>query len=270
MTLKASIKKKITRLYDTFINHFLTIFFAFLPIKRKERCDKFFIFAQGRTGSKLLTDLLNSHENIHCDKELFNKSFYLGSGNFFSPKLLLEGKLKLYSKKTYGFKDKIYQIKEQKKMEPSQFIHELNINNWKIIYLKRENLFKHVLSSEIAKMRKQFHAYAYNTQNDFGKIHINPDDILRKMKRRERYHEQEMQILKDIPHLEFTYEDDLLNPEKQQQTASKIFKYLNLKDKKVTTRFRKVNTKDNKNLIANYHEIKEALKDTPYEEWLEK
>ena len=36
---------------------------------------RFVLFGQGRTGSKLLVELLHSHPDIHCDGEVLN-GFY--------------------------------------------------------------------------------------------------------------------------------------------------------------------------------------------------
>lgn len=88
------VKKELNKIHETFLNQFFFYMISELPVKRNENSGKFFIFAQGRTGSKLLTDLLNSHEAIACDKELFNTSFYLGKGNVLSPTKLVRGKAK--------------------------------------------------------------------------------------------------------------------------------------------------------------------------------
>jgi len=69
--------------------------------------------------------------------------------------------------------------------------------------------------------------------------------------------------------LNVTYEKDLKDSESQQATASRIFRYLGVKDVPVATRMKKVNTRKNEDLIANYDEVYEAIKKTSYSIYLD-
>lgn len=263
-------KNLLVRVRDTAFHQFL--FPAFYLVTRKKEAPepKFFIFAQGRTGSKLLTDLLNAHPRVHCDKEIFNSSFYLGSSHLFFPYRLVEGKAKFYKNKIYGFKDKVYQIEYQQNISDSlNFVHYLFRNNWKIIYIKRKNIFKHALSNYIANKRGQFHAYKEGKEPEFGKLHIEPQELIERMEKRRKFQEKEAEILEGVEHLSLIYEEDLNNPGNQQKTANRIFDYLGLKHVKVSTRFKKVNTRSNRDLISNYDQIEKILRDSPYEVFLQ-
>lgn len=264
------LKKRLVKIHDTVLNQFFYPLMSVLPEKNRDEGEGFFVFAQGRTGSTLLEDLLNSHDKIYCDKEIFNKTFYLGSGNLFYPKKMLLGKARFFRNKVYGFKDKIYQIDEQKNLDrPAELMKNLKYHRFKIIYLRRENLFKHVLSNEIANIRGRYHAYKNKKEEKWQKLVLDPDVLIEKMERRWNYQKREQEILKQFDHLTFTYEKDLKDSDSQQATASRIFRYLGVEDAQVVTRMKKVNTRKNEDLIANYDELYEAIKTTSYSIYLD-
>ncbi len=263
------LKNSLVKVCDTTLNQFFFPAFSLISSEKDEAETKFLIFAQGRTGSKLLTDLLNHHPKIHCDKEIFNSSFYLGSDHLLFPYRLVNGKAKFYKNKIYGFKDKVYQIDYQSNIDDAwSFVHYLYFNNWKIIYLKRRNVFKHALSNYIAKKRGKFHAYKGGKDSEFGKIHINPKELIKRMEKRKKFQKREAKILEGLEHMNLVYEDDLNNSKNQEKTANRIFDYLGLEHVKVRTRFKKVNTRSNKDLISNYKQIEQLLKGSPYEAFL--
>lgn len=264
------LKKMLVKIHDTGLNQFFYPLMSVLPEKTRDAGEDFFILAQGRTGSRLLAELLNSHDDIYCDKEIFNKTFYLGSGDLFFPMEMLLGKARFFRKKRYGFKDKIYQIESQKKLDgTAKLLKDLKYHRFKIIYLRRENLFKHVLSNKIANMRGSYHAYKNMEEKEWQKLVLDPNEVIEKMEIRWNYQKREQEILKQFDHLTFTYEKDLKDREAQQKTASRIFRYLGVKDVPVATRMKKVNTRKNEDLIANYDEVYEAIKKTPYSIYLD-
>src|SRR4030095_16137361 len=71
---------------------------------------KFVIYTRGRTGSTVLTDLINSHPDIFCDAEIFN--FIYCNTKVLFPRAYIKScskRASIYKKKVYGFKVKIAQ-----------------------------------------------------------------------------------------------------------------------------------------------------------------
>lgn len=68
-----------------------------------QHTEKFILFGRGRTGSTLLTDPLNSSNEVACDKEIFNRPVAF-------PQTYLKSREKLFHKPIYGFKLLSYQL----------------------------------------------------------------------------------------------------------------------------------------------------------------
>ncbi|PWD97762.1 sulfotransferase family protein [Marinilabilia rubra] len=251
--------------YNALVSNIIDFNKQFIPYIKALKClgathQKFLIFGQGRSGSTLLVSLLNSHPNIKCEGEILNNATNFRKGNILFPKLFLRGKLAMYGNKfSYGYKVKVYQLEEQKKIHNiSQFLNKQQNNGWKIIFLQRKNVFDHAMSNIMAETTKRYHSY--NNLNDYQapKIKVNINDLDEKIHFRHHYHKLENEILANLKgdYITVTYEDDLLIPEKHQKTASKIFNYLNLEDADVATHLKKINSKKWDELIENYQEVK--------------
>lgn len=239
------------------------IYLSFFLKKRNKPLTKFVIFAQGRTGSELLRDLLNSHPQIHCDSEIlyFNVLF---------PKLVIKGLCALSKKDLYGFKVKIYQLTERQYIQnPKQFMTDLHKERWKIIYLKRYNILRQEISIQSGKTRKKWHYKSKDIVSKLDKIHINCAKLIEGMKRREMYLAKEKEVLENLPHIKVVYENDLLRAENHQKTLTKIFNYLNIPSTPVSTKFIKNNPNNLSDFIQNYQEVVQAISKTKYAKFVE-
>lgn len=110
---------------------------------------KFVMYTRGRTGSTLLTELLNCHHEIFCDVEIFN---FLYSGSIVKfPGMYINSCSKRASakgKKVYGFKVKISQLRYEHKYDNyDEILLNLYKKDWKFIHLKRVNFLRHQLSN---------------------------------------------------------------------------------------------------------------------------
>ena len=121
---------------------------------------KFIVFGQSRSGSTLLVELLNSHPDVHCDGELFNKSeIYIRSRlllKFFCrfPFLYIRYRLRTSFERAYGFKLFFFQVKS-----PEKLLKKLSRHGWKIISIRRENIIAQSLSNIIAFETNLWHRY---------------------------------------------------------------------------------------------------------------
>ncbi|MBW4576551.1 MAG: sulfotransferase [Aphanothece sp. CMT-3BRIN-NPC111] len=225
---------------------------------------KFVIITQGRTGSTLLCDLINSHPDIHCDGEIFQ---------VFASEIL---DVKLYAKviyiinnnhRAYGFKVLPYQL-IQEGINPRLFLCYIHKNNWNIIYLKRHNLFRHTVSLMIAQKRNTWQDTSNNPLNNY-RYYLDTSQIIALMKDKEIKLEEEKKYLNELPYLSLTYEDDLLKAEQHQNTANKVFNYLEFSSVPVKTEFCRTTSDRLSDFIENYEEVVKAVSQTKYAHFLE-
>jgi LPS sulfotransferase NodH len=240
---------------------YLKAFFSF----PKQNIIKFVIFAQGRSGSTLLVKLLNNHPHIMCDGEILNVK---RQRKKFFPLKFVKSKARICKQNAYGFKVKIYQLYKDKSpsqnVDPKKFITDLYRSGWKIIYLKRNNIFRQAISSFVAISRDQYHNRSKRLV--LPKLNIDPNKLLRAMKNRERHLRGEAKILKNIPHIKIIYEKDLLHDKKK--ALNKIFRYLKIPFYPVKTNLKRISKDRLQDYILNYEELKKELSKTEYAKFL--
>lgn len=231
--------------------------------------NKFVIYTRGRTGSTVLSDLLNCHPEIFCDVEIFN---FLYSKNIVSyPGLYIRSCSKraaINKKSTYGFKVKIAQLRyEHKYSNYEKILNDLNLRGWKFIYLKRDNFLRHKLSNIMTAESQIFHIVNSDSIK-MPKIRIDCNSLLKGIKFSEEVEKTEKENLRNIPHLTLTYESDIIDNSKHQMTADKVFSYLNLKSSTVSTNYKRIIPDNLEDTILNYNELINFFKDTEYSKYL--
>lgn len=231
-------------------------------VKPDESKKKFIIFGQGRTGSTLLVDLLNSSTSVYCDEELF---FY----KLASPARYVEGKSRLARAPVYGFKAKIYQLSDVQRLDPALFMRRLHRSGWTIIHIERENLLRHSLSAVLAEQRQMYQAKEdTDLRGRRSKEHIPVELLINEMRQRERYGSQEAAVLQDIPHLHISYEADLADAERQQLSLNRVFEALGVPPVEVHTNLRRINSSSLRDDVSNYDELSQALGEHGFESYL--
>lgn len=230
---------------------------------------KFIIFAQIRTGSNLLRNLLNSHPEVYCDGEIFWDASNKLIKKVSFPHLYMNGRSINISfqkmKKIYGCNIKINHI-----MQGSEYINFLSIlyqKGWKIVYINRLNILRQSLSELIALNRdiwlvKQGQEYPMN------KTYINCKQLIKTINSNQNYYDQEQKLLENVPHLKIIYEQDLLISEQHQNTLDQIFNYLEIKSVPVKTSLAKISAENLSDFIDNYDEVIETIAKTEYKDFL--
>ncbi|MBP9191367.1 MAG: hypothetical protein KBF96_02340 [Ignavibacteria bacterium] len=230
---------------------------------------KFLIYTRGRTGSTVLTDLLNCHPDIFCDVEIFN-FLYSGSKVKF-PEMYIKSCSKRaakHGKSVYGFKVKIAQLRYEHGYDNyDEILSNLHKEGYKFLYLKRENYFRHKLSNIISAQTRIFHL-KNGDKNTQVKINVDCEQLMEGIEYGEVVNKTELENLKNINHLTITYENDLIVNSRHQETADKIFNYLGLETVKVKTDLKRIVPEDLKEVILNYDEVYDYFKDTVYIKYL--
>lgn len=226
---------------------------------------RFVIFAQGRSGSSLLLDLIRSHPDVHCDNEIFHRRV---AGRLFSPWRYINGRAALSPKGVYGCQLKIYQMTEDQNIEDAAaFLRRLDEAGWKIIHLVRENLFRKSLSLAVAEVRGKFLDRAAEGPVNLAALVVDPKRLLAIMRERERFDREEAAALDGIPSLRITYESDLRDSHRHQVTCDRIFDFLGVPRVSVSTELVRTSSPRISDYIANHEEIFEGLAGTEYAEY---
>lgn len=231
--------------------------------------NKFVIYTRGRTGSTVLTDLLNCHPEIFCDVEIFN--FLYSESKVSYPGLYIRSCSKraaINNRSTYGFKVKIAQLRhEHKYSDYEKILSDLNSDGWKFVYLKRDNFLRHKLSNIMSAQSQIFHIMNSDSIKP-PKIRIDCISLLEGIKFAEEVEKTEKENLRNIPHLTLTYESDIIDNSKHQETADKVFRYLGLKSSRVSTNYKRIISDNLEDTIINYDEVYNFFINTEYSKYL--
>ncbi|MFK7922402.1 MAG: hypothetical protein AB8H47_10625 [Bacteroidia bacterium] len=229
----------------------LKAYFYFLFIPQKPNATRVLIFAQGRTGSTLLEELLGSTSYFGKGGELLGDS----GTKVKYPYQFVSGIANKASNKNFIFHLKIYHLTRDRtrKIEPSSFLKKLQENGWKIVYLQRKNKLNHVLSNTIAEARSGFHKY--DNQTEKFSFNLEAKHVVEKIEERARFENAELAALSGLDFLKITYEDDLKDANNHQNTVNKILDHLGLERKECRTSLKKINRSAQRDVIENYDEV---------------
>jgi len=223
------------------------------------------IFAQGRTGSTVLENLISSTGYFQMNGELLD----VNKSEVFFPVQFILGLPKRKQDENFIFHVKLYQLTRDRKrpVDPVHFLNTLYNDGWKIIYLKRRNKIKHVLSNMVANERGAYHKF--DKKKEDLSLHINFEEFRKWVDQRLRFDQEEKKVLQDVDYHEVIYEEGLEKQETHQKTINEILDYLSLEKRNVSTRYKKVNTRPLEKLISNYDEFEKNVIKQGWGEFLE-
>jgi len=213
------------------------------------------IFAQGRTGSTVLENLLSSTGHFEERGEL------LGANNerVFAPAAYLKGMARLSSAENFLCHVKIYHLGNNredagaKRVDPAEFLQSLSDDGWSIVHLQRRDKLRHFLSGIIAKKRGGYHKFDDSPE----KITITVDrqEMERVLRRRAGTDRREREILSTVNHLPLIYEDHLSTSEVQAQTVKRLLDFVGLERRMARTTMKKINSRPLEEVIDNYADV---------------
>lgn len=246
------------------ITNYLSYFYRNLFLGVNKPKIKFVIFCHGRSGSTLLLDLLNSHPQVSCDGEILSRKV-------FSPSALIKCRSLMSNKEVYGFKLLSYQIRDvQKMVNPRSFMKAIHNKVYKVIFLRRSNLLRLVLSVLYAEFRNEWHHKITDGEVSHLKMKVDVENMLKMLKESEETYRFESEIMKEIPHFSLIYEEDLENRNTHDATLNKITDYLKIANSVSSTPdVVKITPKRLEDFVENLAEVENALIENSYEEYLE-
>jgi hypothetical protein len=224
---------------------------------------KFLILIQGRSGSSLLCDLLDSHPGIRCQSELLAvrlrapMAYLLGMASFHSPS------------HAWGFKAKIQQIEQQSSLNSARmFLEHLNLEGWTLFSLSRENCVRSALSRLVAWRRgDRYHNFG-KTAAELGKVYLEPERVLRAawLDREER--RRMLEVTQGLSSWDLTYEKNLQDSEAQNTTCERIFRILGADPVPVSSVFLRTSTGSISDSLVNAEEVVRAVGQSEFAEYL--
>lgn len=223
---------------------------------------RFIVFGMGRTGSSLLADLLNAHPQVRCEGELFHAErarlrliTQLRQRYSLCYLAYRQARMQLFSAKTvYGFKLHTKLNKPQLE-DMASFLHSAVQQEWRIIHLTRKMLFSQVISGLVARQTGRYFGQAIQPE-PLIQIEVAVDKLLIALEKTRVIHQNHQHILRDLPHLVLTYEDDLADQVNWPRTLARCCAYLDIaKVEAVHSCVTKPWQRSYAELIGNYAEL---------------
>ena len=217
---------------------------------RNEDVRKFLIIGRARSGTTLLKDLLDAHPEMTCDGEMLH-SLVL------APVSYLDNLAHKSRTAAYGAKLLSYQMAQVHRFRaPARFLARLHRRGFRFVHLTRDT-FDQTLSLAVAQARRKFHS----TQKDreTGAVRLDPSNFRRRLEWNDLLLQYEKRALQDLPHLPISYEQGLSSEERQAETAERVFQWIGVQSRPVSSRLKKVLPKDPRQTIENYDEIASAI-----------
>lgn len=215
---------------------------------------KFMIIGRARSGTTLLTQLLNSHSQVRCDGEMLKC-------NVIDPVGLAVRLAQKSTAQVYGFKFLSYQMVQIHRMrDPRRFLGRLQDKGFRFVHLQRETLAQ-TLSLTVAQASRRYHSDRHGVAQPAkgAKIRLDPADFVRRIAWNEALLTYEDASLKDMLHFPVQYESDLGEPEAQGIVAARLFDWLGIAPEQATSNLRKMLPIAPENIVENWSDVAAAL-----------
>lgn len=208
---------------------------------------KFIIFTGGRTGSTLLEALINAHPAVHCDGEIYK-------GRMLRPQAFLLSRSRSRQVHAYGFKLLSYQLRDIQThiQEKRAFLARLQAENYKIIYLERENKAYQALSVICAMQKDNWHQ---TKRQEIKKFQLSTKRFSEVLLNIESLYEFEQKVLQPLSYFRVSYEQHLANDGKRNQLIQSIYQYLDLPTYQPTIALKKILPLGISHIIENAEEV---------------
>ncbi len=239
------------------------------PVNRD--VSRFLILCRARSGSTLLTQLLNAHPDITCDREVLARRVLF-------PRDHLRRLARKSQSRIYGAKLLSYQMAQvQRFRDPKGFLRALHRDGLNFIHVERDT-FAQTLSLAMAQSSRVFHQsrtpgtgkaeWQAGAAPGRGPVELDPADFVRRLSWNSLLLEYERHCLSDLPCLRLRYETDLEDSAAHQATADRIFDWIGARHSTVSGTLRKLLPADPRHIIANYDAVAAAVREAGLDDLL--
>lgn len=220
-------------------------------IQARHENRRLLIVCRSRSGSKLLTRLLDSHSRIHCDREVFNR-------NVLAPVAYFDHLAGRTTAEAYGAKLlSEHMVLTQRMHRPDKFLEQMVAAGVTLIHLERGTLMQ-TISGAVAHKRGQLHSDR-GGKSLKQKVHLDPQDFVKRLQWSKALLEYEKAALQHVSHLHISYERNLIGSEAQNETVSRICELLGLPAEEVAEPLQKLLPHDPQDIIENYDDIRQIV-----------
>ncbi|MGH9123994.1 MAG: hypothetical protein ACRDZ8_04610, partial [Acidimicrobiales bacterium] len=224
---------------------------------------RFVIVTPGRSGSELLTDLLNSHPQITCDAEILRDRTA-------RPELFVAGraaKAGLSGARAYGFKIHCGHFGYQFLREHPGYLRQAAATGATLLFLRRRNLLAQAVSSTIARQTR----WHWRKQDApvFTAPELDPVEILMMAYLFEESDAYLASLLSPLPHDTYVYESDLLEPARQRATVQQICAGLGVDEAPTRSDHVRFTPPALADTIANWDAVAELIGSTRFARFLD-
>ena len=234
------------------------------------RC-RFVILTSGRTGSELLTSLLNSHPRIRCAAELLKEERVFPHAYLAARAAMA----RLRGFDAFGWKLALNQFRSLAALgagrrgvgDPDRYPARLHEMGFRVILSTRRNPVEQALSGARA-IQSTFHDRAHERPK-FSPFEVDPVNLLALTHIFEADGAALAGMVESVPHLRLTYEDDLLDPTRHQATVDRVCGYLGLASAPVASDLVKVAPRGLRASVTNYDEVRRLFQATRYAHYLD-
>jgi LPS sulfotransferase NodH len=217
----------------------------------------FLVLSSGRSGSTLLTQLLNSHPQVQCGGELLNREELKNHADKQSlSNYVLANLIPLKFGVSYtGFKLFNEQL-EYSKLSFRSLLHDLKSPSLIILY--RENLLETYVSLKIAFATNVWYSNADQETNQC-RIEVNWEEFQEYVETERRRWQKSMSVIAGIDKVFVSFEDLVEN---QDTTMKKLLTFLKLREGNFYAWSRRQNPLPLSDKISNYKDIMAKIRDS--------
>jgi hypothetical protein len=221
------------------------------------------ILTNGRTGSELLVELLDSHPQMRCESEILRDAQR-------DARRFVRGRVHSawrHGAKAYGFKFVGNQARSLGwRRDLPEFLTSLHEDGFVFVRLGRRNLLRQALSTVRAIQAAEWHSRTDSTR---GATRIDPVQLIYTMRNLEMLHQYVETVLPTPPAFDLTYEDDLEDEDRRAETLVRLFAAVGLEPAPPASTLRKQTPTSLADAIENLDEVTAALRTTRYAEHLD-
>jgi LPS sulfotransferase NodH len=240
------------------------------------------MFHIGRSGSRVLADILNQHPQVYWDGEIYERLIqdWEKKGNTIGTHGLpvdpiehLQQRMTGSENTFFGFEVKFFHLRLAHITLQHFIEHLYQLGFSHFIILKRKNALRKIVSSVIAHKNAQYHISA-NEKTKKTRIELDIDNVqidrdakplVAYLQDYEKNFRKLEMLLKDQQVLQLTYEDDIsANPYVGYQ---KICHFLEITPQAVSIRYGKTNPFTLAEMLINFTEVEHLFNGTPFE-WM--
>lgn len=238
------------------------------------------MFHVGRSGSTVLTDLLQQHGGVYWDGEIYETRVFWGYSYDRVPSDLrvpardvVRPRLRRAGRRFYGFEVKFFHLDLAGQTLP-EFLDDLRSLDFRhFIVLRRRNFLRKVVSSLIAHEEGRFHVKG-GPRSGVRKVRIDPDRVYIDREEKPlvafledftRRFEELDELLDEGKVLRLDFEEDIApDPRRGYRKACD---FLGIEPREVAVRYGRTNPAPVREMITNVGDVRGALRGTPFE-WM--